>query len=60
MFWLEEILMLSNVLIRGESNFDDKYVEKSVQLSSQSFIFPKWPKYYKIHTLVLNFHEFFD
>ena len=23
---------LSNVLIRGESNFDDKYVEKSVQL----------------------------
>ena len=32
MFWLEENLLLSNVLIRGESNFDDKYVEKSVQL----------------------------
>ena len=32
MFWLEENLILSNVLIRGESNFDDKYVEKSVQL----------------------------
>jgi hypothetical protein len=24
----EENLILSNVLIRGESNFDDKYVEK--------------------------------
>jgi hypothetical protein len=32
MFWLEENLILPNVLIRGESNFDDKYVEKSVQL----------------------------
>ena len=32
MFWLEENLILSNVLIRRESNFDDKYVEKSVQL----------------------------
>ena len=32
MFWLDENLILSNVLIRGESNFDDKYVEKSVQL----------------------------
>ena len=32
MFGLEENLILSNVLIRGESNFDDKYVEKSVQL----------------------------
>ena len=32
MFWLEENLILSNVLIRGESNFDNKYVEKSIQL----------------------------
>ena len=32
MFWLEENLILSNVLIREESNFDDKCVEKSVQL----------------------------
>ena len=32
MFWLEENLILSNILIREESNFDDKYVEKSVQL----------------------------
>ena len=32
MFWIEENLILSNVLIKGESNFDDKYVEKSVQL----------------------------
>ena len=39
MFWLEENLILSNVLIRGESNFDVKYVEKSVQLvrGSSSF-----------------------
>ena len=32
---------LSNALIRGESNFDDKYVEK-VCSTGQSFIFPKW------------------
>ena len=32
MFWLVKNLILSNDLIRGESNFDDKYVEKSVQL----------------------------
>ena len=32
MLWLEENLIVSNVLIRGESNFDDKCVEKSVQL----------------------------
>ena len=32
MFWWEENLILCNVLIRGESNLDDKYVEKSVQL----------------------------
>jgi hypothetical protein len=32
MFWLEENLILSNVLIRGESNFENKYDEKSVQL----------------------------
>ena len=31
MFWLEENLTLSNVLITGESNFDEKNVEK-VQL----------------------------
>ena len=31
MFWLEENLILSNVLFRGESSLDDKYVEKSVQ-----------------------------
>ena len=44
MFWLEENLILSNVLIRVESNFDDKYVEKvfkkcstSVQLVRVSF-----------------------
>ena len=44
MFWLEENLILSNVLIIGESNFDDKYVEKVFNLCStgQSFIFPRW------------------
>ena len=29
--------MLSNVVIGGESNFDDKYVEKSVQLVRGSY-----------------------
>ena len=28
MFWLEENLTLSNVLITGESNFDEKNVEE--------------------------------
>ena len=53
MFWLEENLILSNVLIRGESNFDDKYVEKSVQK-----VF-NWSEFhlsemtcYKIYTLI--------
>ena len=32
MFGLEENLILSNVLIRVDSNFDDKYVKRSVQL----------------------------
>ena len=36
MFGLEGNLILSNVLIRGESKFDDKYVEKRVQLVSGS------------------------
>ena len=31
-FLIKIRFLLSNVLIRGESNFDDKYVEKSVQL----------------------------
>ena len=43
MFWLEENLILSNVLVRGESNFDDKYVEVfNLCSTGQSFIFPKW------------------
>ena len=52
MFWLEDNLIHSNVLINEESNFDDKYVEKSVQL-----VF-NWSEFhlfemtcYKIHTL---------
>ena len=28
MFWLQENLILSNVLITGESNFDEKNVEE--------------------------------
>ena len=28
MFWLEETLILSNVLITGESNFDEKNVKE--------------------------------
>jgi hypothetical protein len=42
---------LSNVLIRGESNFNDKFS------TSQKFIFPKWLVTCKMHTLV--FRPFF-
>ena len=31
MFWLEKNLILSNVLITGESNFDEKKCQRSVQ-----------------------------
>ena len=34
MFWLGENLILSNVLITGESNFDEKYVEEVFNLCS--------------------------
>ena len=34
MFWLEESLILSNVLIAGESNFDEKNVEEVFNLCS--------------------------
>ena len=46
---------LSNVLIRGEANLDDTYVEKSVHLSKMTS--------YKIHTLgpsFLGFYLIFD
>ena len=33
MFWLEENLILSNVLIRGGSNFDDKNVREMLNWS---------------------------
>ena len=34
MFWLEENLILSNVLITGESNFDEKNVKEVFNLCS--------------------------
>ena len=34
MFWFEENLILSNVLITGESNFDEKNVEEVFNLCS--------------------------
>ena len=33
MFWLEENLILSNVLITGESNFDQKNVQEMFNCS---------------------------
>ena len=33
MFWLEDNLTLSNVLITGESNFDEKNVEEMLNRS---------------------------
>ena len=61
-FWLEENLIHFNVLIRGESNFDDKYVEKSVQLrfNWSEFHLSEMTRY-KIHTLaekILNKSNF--
>ena len=51
MFWLEENLFLSNVMIRGESNFDDILLKKvfncsEVRLSKTTC--------YKIHTLAAH------
>ena len=34
MFWLEENVILSNVLITGESNFDEKNVEEVFNMCS--------------------------
>ena len=34
MFWLEENLILPNVLITEESNFDEKYVKELFNLCS--------------------------
>ena len=55
MFWLEENLILSNVLITGESNFDEKNVEEVLNLCSteQSYI-NIGITCYKIGTLVIE------
>ena len=52
MFWLEENLILPNVLITGESNFDEKNVEEMFNMCStdQSFIRKRYT-IYKIETL---------
>ena len=48
MFWLEENLIHSNVLIRGESNFDDKSVQHMFNWSEFHL---SEMTCYKIHTL---------
>ena len=48
-FWLEEHLIPSIALIRRDSNIDDQYVEKSVQLVRGSSF---QMTCYKIHTFV--------
>ena len=45
MFWLEKNLILSNVLITGKSNFDEKNVEETF---NWSFILSKG----KVHTYI--------
>ena len=61
MFWLEENLILSNVLIRGESNFDDKCVEKSVQkVFNRSEFHLSEMTCYKIHTLQEDLYDTLD
>ena len=59
MFWLEENLILSNVLIKEEYNFDEKYVEKSVLhwFNWSEFHLSKMTCY-KIHTLAFGLSEF--
>ena len=42
MFWLEENIILFNVLITGESNFDEKNVKEMFNWSE----FPSQKKYY--------------
>ena len=52
MFWLEENLILSNVLITGESNFDEKMSKKCS--TDQKFI-RKRNTTYKIGNLGQNY-----
>ena len=54
MFWLEENLILSNVLITGESSFDEKMLKKCS--TDQSFI-RKRNTTYKIGTLGISFEK---
>ena len=53
MFWFVENLILSNVLITGESNFDEKNVKEIEHWTDQRFI-QKRNTIYKIGTLVWN------
>ena len=56
MFWLEENLILSNVLITGESNFDQKNVEEVFNLcSTEQSSIHIWITCYKIRTLRESF-----
>ena len=58
MFWLEENLILSNVLITGESNFDEKNVEEVFNLcSTEQSCINIGITCYKIGTLVPGFYE---
>ena len=52
-FWLEENLILPNVLITGESNIDEKNVEEMFKkCSTDQSCIRKWNTTYKIGTLV--------
>ena len=56
MFWLEENLILSNVLITGESNFDEKNVEEVFNLcSTEQSCINIGINFYKIGTLELQY-----
>ena len=58
MFWLEENLILFNVLINEEYNFDEKYVEKIVLhwFNWSEFHLSKMTCY-KIHTLTMSLNH---
>ena len=61
MFWLEKNLILSNVLITGESNFDEKNVKEVFNMcSTEQSCIHIGITYYKIGTLVVNKSNYLD
>ena len=56
MFWLEENQILSNVLITGESNFDEKNVEEIFNWSEVHWE-KKYYLYNRYFSLTIFYHK---